>query len=393
MNMTAAAGTETPDHVELSVRLAQQELVAAFGMFALRCLRIEDVLDQACQIAARGLNTRFAKVLRFRADSQDFLLTHGVGWAPGIVGTAVLGADLASPAGFAFRTKLPVVSNHLSDEQRFRTPALLVDNGIHRAINVIIGDETESPHGVLEADSTDRLQFTTHDVAFLQSLANVVAAAIKRHDHNRIQAEMLRDKDLLMQEVHHRIKNSLQLVQTLLYLQARSLPSQAEADRLNEAAGRIASIAAVHRQLHQAGVIECVSLPRYLDGLLDEIADSLVSPNEDRPISVEADALSLPAEHVTPIGLIAVELVTNALKYGAGPIAVTVREAPGGVDIGVRDAGPGFPAGFDAACSRSLGMRLVNALARTPAAVNVSGGPGWTVVTARVTFSEPVARA
>ena len=122
-------GAMSPIEQELSTRLEQQELVAAFGMFALRGPDLEQVFDQACEIAARGLNTRYAKLLVYRPDSQDFLLRNGVGWKPGVVGQATVGADLASPAGYALRTRMPVVSNHLTGESRFRTPAVLSDHG------------------------------------------------------------------------------------------------------------------------------------------------------------------------------------------------------------------------------------------------------------------------
>jgi GAF domain-containing protein len=91
----------------------------------------------------------------------------GVGWGEGVVGAARVGADLESPAGYALRTGKPVISNHLENEQRFRTPDLLVKHGIRRAMNVILqGDR--SPFGVLEVDSKSEGEFGDHDIAFLQ---------------------------------------------------------------------------------------------------------------------------------------------------------------------------------------------------------------------------------
>ena len=369
---------------ELIVRLEQQELVAAFGLFALRAPGIERVFDQACQIAARGLSTQFAKILAYRAETQDFLLRSGVGWNPGIVGHAVVGADLASPAGFALRTKMPVVSNQLSQEARFRTPAVLAEHGIHRAINVIIADDAGLPFGVLEADSSDRSQFTSHDIAFMQALANVVAASLERQRQSESQNTLLREKDILMQEVHHRIKNSLQLVQTMLHLQARSITDDGERSRLNDAAARILSIAAIHQRLYEDGAIERVDVGPYLTGLLTSIC---MSVGNTEPPAVDVEAMTLPPEHVTPIGLIAVELVTNALKYGAPPIRVSVHRTAAGVEVVVSDSGAGFAAQPDVNARSSLGMRLIAAMARTPNAVTVDRRDGTTFVRVKVTFS------
>ena len=368
---------------DLAIRLDQQSLVASFGMFALRALDVDQILERSCELAATGLSTGFAKLLAFRPESQDFIVRCGVGWKPGVVGNATVGADLASPAGYAFHTGLPVVSNHLAAETRFRTPAILADHDIRRAINVIVAVDGTLPFGVLEADSSGRAHFTAHDVAFLQSLANIVAAALKRQQQDSIQQALIREKEILIQEIHHRIKNSLQLVQTTLFLQARA-GTESERFHLNNAAARVTSIAAVHQRLYEAGAVERVELVSYLRGLLSSIALSLGAKEE---ISVVAQPMRLPAEHMTPIGLIAVELITNALKYGGEPIHVEVTRTDEGVEILVQDNGPGFAIGFDPAATQSVGMRLIAAMARTPGALTIDRTTSQSRVRVSVAFA------
>ncbi|WP_158747518.1 sensor histidine kinase [Acidisphaera sp. L21] len=386
--MSRAAEPRSVAEIELTVRLQQQELVASFGMFAFRGAELDSVLDQACEVAAKGLNTAYSKVLEYRPTTQDFLLRNGVGWREGVVGRVALGADLASPAGFALRTKMPVVSNHLTQEARFRTPAVLAEHGIHRAINVIIEVEGSLPFGVLEADSSDRYQFTVHDLSFMQALANILSAAITRQRQSVVQQELLQQKDMLMQEVHHRVKNNLQLVHTMLHLQARGIPDGSEKSRLQEAASRIMSIAAVHRRLHEEGAVERVELASYLEGLMADMSESLGAAMAERPIALDVDPMKLPSEHVTPVGLITVEMITNALKYGAGAIAVRVRKTDLGVDISVQDDGAGFPDDYKPGSGASLGMRLIAALARSRDAISVGRTEGGTIVTVRVSFSQ-----
>ena len=356
---------------ELKLRLRQQELVAAYGLFALREDRLDAALQEACETASRGLEARFSKVLVFRPMSQDLLIAYGIGWAEGVVGNVVLGADLASPAGYALRTKQPVVSNHLAAEDRFRTPAVLAEHGILRAVNVIIDGEDGQPFGVLEVDSTDRLDFTAHDTAFLQSLANVAAAAVERCNRQLMQDALLREKDLLMLEVHHRVKNSLQLVQTMLQLQARGIPEGDERSRLQDAASRIMTIATVHRRLHEHGAIDGTDAGSYLRGLMNDLGVSIAPDSALRPIEVEAESIILSADRIAPLGLITTELVTNALKYGEGRVLVQVSAVPGGVVVAVEDEGPGFPEDYTPGDGGSLGMRLVSVLARTPNPVTI----------------------
>ena len=371
-----------------AVRLRQQALVADFGLYALREDALDTCLTQACVVASQALQTRFAKVLRYRPETQDLLLLHGVGWRDGVVGHTVLGADLASPAGFALRTKLPVISNHLGEETRFRSPAILVEHGIHRAINVIIEGDGK-PYGVLEVDSTNRLVFTSQDSHCLQALANVISAAIDRDARQARQRALLVEKDLLMQEVHHRVKNSLQLVQTMLNLQARAITPGEERDRLTDAAARIMTIAAVHRRLHLEGSVQETDAEGYFEGLLADIRESIIPEAIARPLTLAVEPMILRPDQITPLGLVTTELVTNAVKYGAGAIAVAIVRREQSVVITVEDEGPGFPPGFTPGTGRSLGMRLIAAMARAAGSITIDG----TVAFGRISVQVPLAPA
>jgi GAF domain-containing protein len=101
-----------------------------------------------------------------------------------------VGAELASPSGYALRTGKPVICNNLSNERRFIVPELLTEHGVRRAINVILQGEGH-PHGVLEVDGCSQGEFSEHDVAFLQGAANIVGMAIKRQRYERRLTEAL----------------------------------------------------------------------------------------------------------------------------------------------------------------------------------------------------------
>lgn len=362
----------------LSLRLRQQELVAAFGRFAMQTDSFQSILDEASAIAARGLDARFAKVLEYLPGEMAFVVRSGVGWRDGVVGHARVGGDLQSPAGYAFRSGNSVISNHLTEEQRFRTPTILAEHGIRSAINVLVQAGDVPPFGVLEGDSTDRDDFNEHDIAFLQSLANTLAVAVeaqKRQDAREallrekevLLAEnqaLLHEKDLLMQEVHHRVRNSLQLVQTLLSMQGRRLTNPDARQQIEEAAGRIMTIAAVHQRLYEGGSISVTDARRFLRGLLNDMQGLLPDGAQQRSLDLETEPFSLAADDIAPLGLITSELVTNALKYGSGNVTVVVRRETGTVLVVVSDEGPGFPSDFDPMVGRGLGMRLIAALAK-----------------------------
>ncbi len=365
--MTAARALDlSPD--ELAVRLQQQSLVADFGVMALSAGTLDAVLETACAVAAEGLHTRFSKVLRYRAASDDFLIVQGIGWHPGVVGHATLGGGLDSPAGYALHTGEPTRANDLENEARFKVPPVLAEHGIHSAINVPVRGGNGQHFGVLEVDSTNRHEFVAADMAFMQSLGNVLSAAVARCEAEEAKDALLQEKDLLMQEVHHRVKNSLQLVRTLLQLQARSAGAETR-ERLEEAAQRIMTIAAVHQRLYEGGSVAEAEAGAYLTALFEDMRALADGEAESRPISLDSDPIPLPADHVTPLGLIVSELVTNSLKYGEGAITVRLRRLEMAVEIIVEDEGPGFG---EAALGKGLGMRLVTALAKGDAAQAVT---------------------
>ena len=110
--------------VALHLRIRQQEFLAELGVLALQGTNFIDMLNHTARMTAEGLDAEYCKVLEYIPAENRLLVRAGVGWDEGVVGQASVGADLASPAGFALRTGKPVISNHLENEQRFRTPEL-----------------------------------------------------------------------------------------------------------------------------------------------------------------------------------------------------------------------------------------------------------------------------
>jgi signal transduction histidine kinase/ActR/RegA family two-component response regulator len=190
MNVT---NTET----ELRARLRQQEILATLGALALKGGSLDTLFQETTRMVAQGLNTSFCKVLEAIPPDGRLLVRSGVGWHEGVVGHAVIGGDTDSPAGFALQTGQPVISNTLSAETRFRTPKLLLDHGIQRAINVIIRNGTNH-YGVLEADSANPGSFENDDVAFMQAAANLLGIAVgRKHVENELEHSHARISEVL----------------------------------------------------------------------------------------------------------------------------------------------------------------------------------------------------
>jgi two-component sensor histidine kinase len=360
---------DPPDPITraLQQRIRQQEILAELGVVALQGRPFLELLNETVRLTADGMNAEFCKVLEYIPTENRFLVRAGVGWHEGIVGKATVGADLESPSGFALRTGKPVISNHLENEQRFRTPELLVEHGIRRAMNVILQGDG-SPYGVLEVDSRSEGEFSQHDIAFLQGAANILGMAIERQRYEGRLKDALDRHQILLREITHRVKNSLQVVTSMLHLQASASDDAAVAEHLAEASSRVSAVGRAYERLAYDENVEKIALDAYLK---DVCADAIRASSRCK-LDYTADSIvRVDADRAIPIALIANELITNAAKHASpegsppGRVAVRLSEmADATLLLSVSDNGPGLPAGFDMAESKGLGMRVVMALTK-----------------------------
>jgi two-component sensor histidine kinase len=346
----------------LRLRVRQQEILAELGVRALQGTPFPELLDLTARLTAEGLAAEFAKVLEFIPSEGRFLVRAGVGWEPGVVGSATVGADVASPAGYALRTGNAVISNHLENEERFRTPELLLEHGIRRAMNVILQGDGE-PYGVLEVDSRSDGEFSANDISFLQGAANILGMAIYRQRAERNLTAALERHQILAKEVNHRINNSLQIVASMLHLQTTTTQSEEVRHALRDASTRIAAIARAHQRLYGSDHIGAVDLGAYLIDICNDLGKAL----PDCKVHVAAaPGLHCATDTAIPVALLVNELITNSAKYaypdGGCQVWLDVSRSGDAISISVCDRGIGLPADFDINSGRRLGMRLVNAL-------------------------------
>jgi two-component sensor histidine kinase len=349
----------------LRLRIRQQELLAELGVLALQGTSFIDMLNHTARMTAEGLGAEYCKVLEYLPAENRLLVRAGVGWDEGVVGNATVGADLASPAGYALNTGKPVISNHLENEERFRTPELLVDHSIRRAMNVILQGDG-SPFGVLEVDSRSEGEFGEHDIAFLQGAANILGMAIEQQQYQRKLQAALDRHQILLKEVNHRVKNSLQVVSSMLHLQANAADDPALSEQLMEASSRISAVGRAYDRLAFTADYENIDLVSYLREVIEDLGTTIA------PCKIQLDVpeeIQFAADRAILMGLIINELVSNAGKYaypeglgGAIRIRLVLVER-NAVLVSISDEGIGLPGDFNPATSKRLGTRLVNAMA------------------------------
>jgi len=206
----------------------------------------------------------------------------------------------------------------------------------------------------------------------------------QRRDADREKDELLRQKEILLQEMQHRVANSLQIIASILLLKARTVQSEETRLQLRDAHQRVMSVATVQQQLHASGLNESIDIGPYLSKLCESLAASMVG--ERRPVSIKVEATSGKAvsDEAVSLGLIVTELVINALKHAfpsgeEGEILVRYDAHESGWRLSVSDTGSGEATNDHP--HAGLGTSIVEALAhQLKATVQKSGGPRGTTV-------------
>lgn len=358
-----AQNTDSMKQDDLRRRLEQRDQLAALGAFALKTPDITSSLSEACRLVAAGLGVQFCKYLEPLPGENKLLVRAGVGWRAGVVGHATLDADAGSPAGHALKTGQSVLSTRLAEENRFKTPQLLREHGIESAMNVIVRGE-HGDFGVLEADSRQPDVFDPEDIGFMQAAAHLLGFAIERCVREQKLKEAVAAHETLLREADHRIKNSLQLVASLLTMQRSRLSAPDTVTALDQAIARVHAVAQTHRAFQRSPDLRRVPLGE----MLQDLCTSMAKLNAETRIdcAVEGD-FYLDSERAIPLGLIASEWLTNAVRHAYPPGAggeIMLRLVGGDteLELSISDSGSGMDEEDDK--GPSLGTAIVRALVR-----------------------------
>ncbi|MBL8351001.1 MAG: PAS domain S-box protein [Burkholderiaceae bacterium] len=202
----------------------------------------------------------------------------------------------------------------------------------------------------------------------VQAIQSVGRDITEQHQAQEAWRAALAERETLLKEVYHRVKNNLQMVQSLLSLQQRASTNPLAQHALQESARRVRAMALVHEKLYQTSNLRTVSLRDYTADLLRQIDEATGATRQGVALQAAVPDLACQLDGAIPYGLIVTELVTNAMEHAfaggrAGRLQVTL-ELQGEVPVlSVFDDGPGLPADFDIDKAPSMGLQLASALA------------------------------
>lgn len=188
-------------------------------------------------------------------------------------------------------------------------------------------------------------------------------------ENERIINDSLNEKEILLREIHHRVKNNLQIISSLLNLQSRYIKDSETLDVLKESQNRIKTMAIVHEELYRSPNLTNINFKEYLERLLSNLFYSYGVNGEFIETKFDLEESTISIDTAIPCGLIVNELVTNSLKYAfpdgeKGKIEVSLRSNNETYTLTISDNGVGLPESFEPENAETLGLQLVNSLVR-----------------------------
>jgi len=383
---------------ELQSSLSRTQLLNRVIATTASTLDFRTVLKAVCQELAGALDIPQAAFALLDADEKQLTVVaeYPAQGRPSALGAVIpVAGNQATQYVLEHRTPL-VIGDAQTDprqavihdlERQRGTVSLLI-------VPLMIRDQVI---GTLGLDATELREFTPEEIDLVQNVAAAAGQALENAQlHEAVQKELaerkqaeerlrasLREKEVLLTEIHHRVKNNLQVVSSLLDLQADTVQDTDAYQAFHETRARVKSMALIHERLYQSSDLAHIDAGQYVQEMLDYLLGAYAAGAGDITASVHADEVALGVDTAIPCGLIITELVSNALRHafpaeetaGQGEIRVELRRLDGQLCLMVSDNGVGLPPDLDFYGTESLGLQLVNILIdQLDGTVEVEGG-------------------
>lgn len=335
---------------------------------------VEEILQLLVNLTAQQFNYRVCTVRLLDENRQELVLraTQAPAKAYQRKRAIKLGESIA---GRAIAENRPIIVPDVQTEDDYIGHDLAAEQGLRSMICVPLTIQDRAV-GVLSCYTSDVRSFPPDEIKALETLAKQAAVSI---EHAKLQV-----RDTLMQEMHHRVKNNLQQVASLLRLQMRHGQYKSLEEAMNDSLARILAIASVHDLLSRED-LDHVGVRSIAETLVQHQQSSLLLPGRTIKFDVRGADVRLNMTQATQIALVLNELILNAVEHGfkvttKGEIHVNVEEKEEEVSLWVSNSGDQLPAGFDIATASHLGLQIVENLVRgLGGRFSLKNVLGWTV--------------
>ncbi len=354
----------------------ERERLRALAEYQILDTEPEPAFEGLADLTAHILDLPIALISIVDSERQWFKSAHGLG-------VPEIARDISFCAHVVAEDRELIVRDARVDPRFADNPLVLGDPQVRFYMGVPLRTHDGFVLGTLCAIDQKPRELTEEQQRLLRTIARQVTAQlelrrrnIELEAHHRVQQTLqgqlersLDEKDVLLQEVHHRVKNNLQLVSSLINLQLALMPEDESRNALEEVQGRIHAVAIVHEAIYGARDYARIPVDNYVRSLASSIFHALEAMSREIALELDIGELQVPVDKAIPCGLVLNELISNAVKHAfpggrSGTLRIQVGLAPDGrLEMIVADDGVGLPVGFSPEESSSVGMQVVTALA------------------------------
>jgi len=344
---------------KLEKRASQLSTLSEVSKTITSDLYLEEILQLIVAATADTLSFKICSLMLLDEDKQELVIkaTQSKSREYAKKANVKLGESIA---GRALASGQPVTVYDLKNSTEYVTPDLARREGLSSLASIPLLVKNKKI-GVLNCYTEKPHRFTDDEISVLSALGAHAAIAI---EHAKLMV-----KSAIIQEMHHRVKNNLQQVASLLRLQMHYAGQRSVEQVLSESLNRILAIASVHELLARED-LDIISVKKVAEQIIQATAQGILAPGKHIAMRIEGPDILLPSSKATSVALILNELVQNALEHGFGPgmddgeIRITLAEEPKVITLEVANDGTPLPDGFDIRKTDSLGLQIVESLVR-----------------------------
>ena len=344
---------------KLEKRASQLSTLSEVSKTITSDLYLEEILQLIVAATADTLSFKICSLMLLDEDKQELVIkaTQSKSREYAKKANVKLGESIA---GRALASGQPVTVYDLKNSTEYVTPDLARREGLSSLASIPLLVKNKKI-GVLNCYTEKPHRFTDDEISVLSALGAHAAIAI---EHAKLMV-----KSAIIQEMHHRVKNNLQQVASLLRLQMHYAGQRSVEQVLSESLNRILAIASVHELLARED-LDIISVKKVAEQIIQATAQGILAPGKHIAMRIEGPDILLPSSKATSVALILNELVQNALEHGFGPgmddgeIRITLAEEPKIITLEVANDGTPLPDGFDIRKTDSLGLQIVESLVR-----------------------------
>ena len=344
---------------KLEKRASQLSTLSEVSKTITSDLYLEEILQLIVAATADTMSFKICSLMLLDEDKQELVIkaTQSKSKEYAKKANVKIGESVAGRALAEGRT---ITVYDLKHSTEYSTPDLARREGLSSlaAIPLLVKNKKI---GVLNCYTEKPHHFSDDEISVLSALGNHAAIAI---EHAKLMV-----KSAIIQEMHHRVKNNLQQVASLLRLQMHYVGQRSVEQVLTESLNRILAIASVHELLARED-LDIISVKKVAEQIIQATAQGILAPNKHIAMKIEGPDILLPSSQATSVALILNELVQNAVEHGFGDgmddgeIRITLAEDPKFVTLSVSNDGTPLPDGFDIRKTDSLGLQIVESLVR-----------------------------